>query len=155
MNDAIKRHKALQILRDMDTDNLVELLGMAPSQMVPAPAMDDLRKMLVEEVQQEQGNQITSDDFFFGFPDPEIKEPDYSPRFQVIRGSQVAHDLAAFLGEDTKPVDRSRLRVVGPGQMVAKEPKLDLDTQEVEYLGKLYENDGSEPENHSDDAGWL
>jgi hypothetical protein len=153
MNDALKRQKAMAILRDMDTDNLVELLGMAPQQMVPRPAMDELQKMLVQEIEQE--DQITPDDFFYGFPDPNIKEADRSPRFQVIKGSQVAHDLAAFLGEKTEPVERTRLRLVGPGKLTAAKPDIDMSTPEVEYLGKLYENAGDEPENNSDDANWL
>lgn len=154
MNDATKRHKALSILRDMDTDNLVALLDMAPSQMVPAPAMDDLRKMLIEEAENDPANAITSDDFFFGSVDPNITEPDYSPRFSVLRASQTAHDLSAWMGELTQEADRSRLRVEGPGKMTAAKPILE-DSPEVEYLGKLYENDGSEPENASDDEGWL
>lgn len=157
MNEVQRRQKALEVVRQMDTDAIIGMLETAPAQTIPTPAYDDLMRGLAVEAQREA--ELTAEDFFKGgIPDPNIKPTDFSDRYQTTRGSEVSRPaIMRELGitEDARFPDFSRVMVAGPGKMEAKKQKLDIDTPETEYLGKLYESDGSDREDHGDDGNWL
>lgn len=154
MSDVQRRQKALAVVRDMDTEAIIEMLQSAPSQAIPTPSMDELMRELAEQDAEEE---LWSMDEFFsgGLPDPEIKPKDVSRPEPGLRSSQVISARGIAQGDGGVRPDKSRIMFASAGEMKAPKVELDLETPDVQYLGQLYGSDGSDRENYSDDEGWL
>jgi len=153
MNDVQRRQKALAVVRDMDTDAIVEMIQLAPEGKIPTPAFDELMQTLAKE---EETPDLDAELFMNErTPDLEITEIDRSMPQPGLRASEVISQKFV-LGQGPLEPDKSRIMFAGPGKMEAEKLSLDdLDTPDAEYLGKLYESDGSDRENYSDDESWI
>lgn len=152
--DIQRRQKALAVVRDMDTDAIIDMLKMTPSERIPFPAMRDLDVVLQTPVNRETSVDLVE---LMSIPqrDSSRKETDRGYMRQALTASQTVK----VKGNPLRPVaeaDKTTLSVPGEGKIeIGDIDVLDTQKENVDYLGKLYPYDGSEQQNHSDDEGWL
>jgi hypothetical protein len=154
MNDVARRQKALAVVRDMDTDAIISMLQTSPSERIPFPAMRDLETVL----QTPQDNTTTVDFIkMMTVPTPDYNRlPTDRTYKQIIMPSSSTVQVKDNPLRVKPMVDRSTISLPGEGRLdIGDIDVSDTQKENVDYLGKLLPNDGSESENHADDEGWM
>lgn len=156
MNEVQRRQKALAVVRDMDTDAIIQMIECAPSSKVPFPARKELQDF-VSRVDVRTGPDSVDLIAMLGMPqrDPNRKPVNRDSEPIFLGASQVAKTKSNPMRVVGEP-DRTVISVPGEGPMEKGDRDVsDTQKENVDYLGKLFTSDGSEQENHSDDEGWL
>lgn len=161
-----RRNKALQVVRSMDTEALVNMLKVAPAQVLPTPQYDDLMKELSRREERDNADDLSHEKLFGpAQKDPSLQPPDHSPVKVGLRATDVKpHDIETLLaiyseGQSEKAqqnddIDYTLLSGKGPQRSPVPKPE-DVTSDEHHLPPKLFINSGDEQQDHGDDENWI